>query len=304
MIDTEIKNLLSVCKLCPSACEVNRTAGQKGKCGEDSRLRIARAALHHWEEPCISGTCGSGTVFFTGCSLRCGFCQNQLISRGMHGQEISIQRLSDIFFELEQQGAHNINLVTPTHFIPQIKAALSKAKNAGLRIPIVYNSSGYEQVSGLILLDGLIDIYLTDIKFLSPEVSFRLAGTRDYFSAAEMALQEMHRQTGEPVLDTNGIMQKGVIVRHLMLPGYLFDTRNILHFLCENYANRIYISLMNQYTPPNEKTDHIPDRKLNKEHYERMITYLQDWGIDLAYVQEDGTADESFIPAFDFTGVK
>lgn len=303
MIKGDINQALSECRICPKNCGVNRNAGQVGKCGEDAHLRIARAALHHWEEPCISGTRGSGTVFFTGCSLQCGFCQNRLISYGQHGKRISIHRLSDIFLELAKQGAHNINLVTPTHFIPQIKEALLRAKNMGLCIPIVYNSSGYEEVYSLKQLDGLIDIYLTDIKFFSPEIAFKIAGSKDYFSAAKAALQEMYRQTGKSNLDETGMMKQGVIVRHLMLPGYLFDTRKILHFLCENYANQIYISLMNQYTPPKKKIDNIPDRMLSKEHYERMIAYLMDYEIELAYVQEDKTSDESFIPAFDYTGV-
>ena len=299
-----MNHMHSECRLCPQNCGVDRISGQIGKCGETSNLRIARAALHHWEEPCISGNCGSGTIFFTGCSLRCGFCQNHLISHGKHGKEISVQRLSEIFFELENQGAHNINLVTPTHFIPQIKTALLLAKKAGLCIPIVYNTSGYENVSGLKYLDGLIDIFLTDMKFFSPDISLRLAGTKNYFSFAQTALQEMYRQTGNPLLDKSGIMQRGVIVRHLMLPGYLFDSRKILQFLCDHYTNRAYISLMNQYTPPREKQNHIPDRKLDPRHYESMVSYLQDRGVDLAYIQEDGTCDESFIPAFDYTGVE
>ena len=243
---------LANCRLCPRNCGVNRLAGDRGACGMGADIKAARAALHFWEEPCISGTRGSGTVFFSGCSLHCSFCQNEPISRGRAGKNISIGRLCEIFFELKAQGAHNINLVTPTHFIPQITAALRMAKENGLNLPVVCNCGGYESVESLRIWDGLIDIYLPDLKFYSGRLSKSLCDAPDYFEKAAAALSEMFRQTGEPVFDADGLMKKGMIVRHLMLPGHLFDTRKILAYLCSTYGNRMYISLMNQYTPPAE----------------------------------------------------
>ena len=299
-------SLLENCRLCPRECGVNRLAGARGVCGMGAEITAARAALHFWEEPCISGTGGSGTVFFSGCSLHCCFCQNEPISRGRAGQIISIERLCEIFFELKAKGAHNINLVTPTHFIPQITSALRMAKENGLDLPIVCNCSGYENVEALRIWDGLIDIYLPDLKFYTKTLSKTMCGAPDYYEKASLALPEMFRQTGEPQFDKDGLMQKGMIVRHLMLPGHLFDTRQLLSYLCNTYGNKIYISLMNQYTPPvksREEGSTAPDHPLRKEHYETMIQFLIDHGQENAYTQENGTDSESFIPPFDLTGV-
>ena len=274
-------------------------------CDMGAEITAARAALHFWEEPCISGTNGSGTVFFSGCSLHCSFCQNEPISRGRAGKIISIERLCEIFFELKAQEAHNINLVTPTHFIPQITAALRMAKEKGLDLPIVCNCGGYENVEALRIWDGLIDIYLPDLKFYSSAISKMLCAAPDYFEKASAALTEMFRQTGEPQFDKDGLMQKGMIVRHLMLPGHLFDTRRLLSYLCDTYGNKIYISLMNQYTPPasaDTKPD-APDHPLREDHYEAMVRYLQELGQVNAFIQESGTDSESFIPPFDLTGI-
>ena len=297
---------LENCRLCPRECGINRLAGARGVCDMGAEITAARAALHFWEEPCISGTNGSGTVFFSGCSLHCSFCQNEPISRGRAGKIISIERLCEIFFELKAQEAHNINLVTPTHFIPQITAALRMAKEKGLDLPIVCNCGGYENVEALRIWDGLIDIYLPDLKFYAKTLSKTMCGAPDYFEKASLALPEMFRQTGELQFDKDGLMQKGMIVRHLMLPGHLFDTRRLLSYLCDTYGNRIYISLMNQYTPPAKSGaggSNAPDHGLREEHYEAMVQYLQGRGQKNAYIQESGTDSESFIPPFDLTGI-
>jgi len=301
---------LAHCMLCPRECGANRLSGERGVCGMGAQITAARAALHHWEEPCISGTCGSGTIFFSGCSLHCSFCQNEPISRGRVGREITVERLCEIFFELKAQGAHNINLVTPTHFIPQITEALRMAKDNGLELPIVCNCGGYESIDALRIWDGLIDIYLTDMKFFSASLSKAMCGAPDYFVRARAALAEMYRQTGDPAFSDDGLMQKGIIVRHLMLPGQLFDTRKILDFLCNTYGNHIYISLMNQYTPPSASENgadtqrsSAPARPLREDHYNVMIQYLVDHGQENAFIQEAGTDSESFIPMFDLTGI-
>ena len=311
---------LENCRLCPRECGINRIAGAKGVCGMGPEISAARAALHLWEEPCISGTNGSGAVFFSGCSLHCTFCQNEPISSGRAGRIISIERLSEIFFELKSQGAHNINLVTPTHFIPQITAALRTAKEKGLDLPIICNCLGYESVRALRIWDGLIDIYLPDLKFYSSSLSKSMCGTPDYFIKTCTALNEMFRQTGTPVFNSDGLMKKGMIVRHLMLPGQLFDTRRILSYLCSTFGNQIYISLMNQYTPPPVISEDnaslqtsgskfttsrakAPDHPLREEHYEAMVQFLVDLGQENAYTQENGTDSESFIPPFDLTGI-
>lgn len=294
---------LANCRLCPRNCGVNRLAGERGACGMGAEITASRAALHQWEEPCISGTRGSGTVFFSGCSLHCCFCQNEPISRGLAGKTISAGRLCDIFFELKAQGAHNINLVTPTHFIPQITEALRAAKEKGLGLPVICNCGGYENVETLRIWDGLIDIYLPDLKFYAKSAARTMCGAPDYFAKACAALAEMFRQTGVPVFDEDGLMKKGMIVRHLMLPGYLFDTRRILSYLCDTYGNNIYISLMNQYTPPVPDRKNAPDHPLRTDHYESMVQYLMDRGQENAYVQESGTDSESFIPPFDLTGI-
>ena len=316
MADTKLlAKYLTACRLCARNCRINRLAGERGACGMGSEITAARAALHFWEEPCLSGTRGSGTIFFTGCSLHCSFCQNRLVSSGNLGKEITAERLSEIFFELARQGAHNINLVTPTHFIPQITSAIRMAKQNGFTLPFICNCGGYESVEALKIWDGLIDIYLPDLKFCSGTLSQAMCGTADYFEIASKALEEMFRQTGCPVFDESTLMKKGMIVRHLMLPGQLFDTKRILSFLCKTYGNQIYISLMNQYTPPalisrlhsssgsQESHSPAPDRPLCSSHYDAMVLCLQEAGQENAYIQEAGTSSESFIPSFDLSGL-
>lgn len=293
------------CTLCPRNCHVNRLAGQVGFCGQTSDLTAARAALHFWEEPCISGENGSGTVFFSGCNLHCIFCQNHDIALGQKGKVVSTARLADVFLELQEAGAHNINLVTPTHFIPQIRSSLIEAKTMGLQIPIVYNTSSYEEVSSLRLLEGLIDIYLPDLKYFSPELSASYSHSPDYFEKASAAIAEMYRQVGAPVLDADtGMMKQGVLVRHLLLPGQTKDSKKILRYLHETYHNDIYVSIMSQYTPLSY-VEAIPElnRRVTPEEYSRVLFFAEAIGIEAGYVQEGEAADESFIPPFHYEGL-
>ena len=292
------------CALCPRECGVNRLEGRRGFCGQTAGLKVARAVLHMWEEPCISGSRGSGTVFFTGCHLGCVFCQNGQISRGSAGKEISVIRLARIFMELQEKGAHNINLVTPTHFVPHIIEALRISRKMGLKLPIVYNTGGFEKVDTLELLDGWIDVYLTDFKFMDVHLSGRYAHEEGYSFYAAKAREEMYRQTGEPVFDENGLMTKGIIVRHMVLPGQSMDSRQIVDFLYENYGDKIYLSLMNQYTPsgPLEKYPEL-QKRVKRQVYERLIGYTIRKGVENAYIQEGSTAKESFIPDFNGEGV-
>lgn len=296
---------MSDCTLCPRRCHANRAAGQTGFCGQTAQLRAARAALHFWEEPCISGDCGSGTVFFSGCSLQCIFCQNHEIALGESGKVISVERLSQIFLGLQDKGAANINLVTAGHFIPQICRALELSKADGLSIPIVYNTGSYEEAASLRLLEGLIDIWLPDLKYFSSDLSARYSSAPDYFQAATAAIAEMFRQTPAVVFDSKtGLMQRGIIVRHLMLPDQAADSKKILRYLHTTYGDAIYISIMNQYTPLAGVSE-IPElnRKVAPEEYRRVLDFADRIGIENGFMQEDGTAAESFIPPFDYEGV-
>lgn len=305
MTPEKITSYMSDCTLCPRRCHANRAAGQTGFCGQTAQLRAARAALHFWEEPCISGDCGSGTVFFSGCSLQCIFCQNHEIALGESGKVISVERLSQIFLGLQDKGAANINLVTAGHFIPQICRALELSKADGLSIPIVYNTGSYEEAASLRLLEGLIDIWLPDLKYFSGDLSARYSSAPDYFQAATAAIAEMFRQTPAVVFDSKtGLMQRGIIVRHLMLPGQAADSKKILRYLHTTYGDAIYISIMNQYTPLAGVSE-IPElnRKVAPEEYRRVLDFADRIGIENGFMQEDGTAAESFIPPFDYEGV-
>lgn len=296
--------LLENCKLCPRNCGADRLNGKRGFCGASDKLRVARAALHYWEEPCISGEIGSGTVFFSHCTLKCVFCQNYNISQCEWGKEITIERLSDIFLELQEKGALNINLVTPTHYVPQIIESLKIAKNKGLRLPIIYNSSGYEKVETIKLLKGYIDVYLPDIKYFDSKYSSKYSKANSYFQLALEAIKEMVNQVGEVEFNKDGIIKKGVIIRHLMLPGLLFDSKKIIDAIYKNFGDKVYISIMNQYTPL-ENVEKYPElnRSLNKKHYDAIIDYALELGIKNGFIQEDGTDKESFIPLFNFEGV-
>ena len=293
------------CGLCPRECKVDRTQGERGYCGQTAELYVARAALHQWEEPCLSGTIGSGTIFFTGCPLGCVFCQNLEIAAGNVVKKISVKRLAEIFLELQEQGAHNINLVTATHFVPQIAEALSLAKQNGLQIPIVYNTSSYEHVSTLRLLEGLVDIYLPDLKYRNEEWSLRYSHAADYFFYASKAIAEMVRQVGKPVFsEEDGLMKRGVIVRHLALPGKEEDSKEVIRYLYETYGEQIYISIMNQFTPmPGLREYPELNRVLTEQEYSRIVDYAIRLGVEQGYIQEGETAKESFIPSFDCEGV-
>ena len=291
--------LLENCKLCPRQCGVDRNTGVNGYCGMTAEVKIARASLHIWEEPCISGTNGSGTVFFTGCPMKCVFCQNRQIAIGSTGMKVSIKRLAEIFLELQKKGAHNINLVTPTHYVPQIVEALKSAKQKGLFIPIVYNTGSYEKVETLRLLEGLVDIWLPDCKYYDKELAARYSNAADYFEVANAAIAEMVRQAGEPIFE-DGLMKRGVIVRHMVLPGQTRDSRKIIEELYKQYGDGIYISIMNQYTPlpQMEKFPEI-NRRVTKREYDKVVDYAISINVENAFIQEGETAKESFIPDFE-----
>lgn len=285
------------CLLCPRKCGVDRNT-ETGFCRADNRVKIARAALHFWEEPCVSGKSGSGTVFFSHCTLKCVYCQNRKISTGGCGYYVTEDELAHIFIDLCEQGANNINLVTPTHYVRQIINALDIAKNNGFNLPVLYNCGGYENVETIKMLNGYIDIYMPDMKYFDDKYAIKYSSAPNYFETAAAALNEMYAQTGSVKLDENGIMKKGILVRHLMLPHLLFDTKKIMDYLREQYGDKIYISLMNQYTPM--AADNIPElnQKLNPKHYEAMINYCIEQGMENVFIQEGETASESFIPEF------
>lgn len=312
------------CTLCPRRCGADRESGQKGRCHADDKIRVARAALHYWEEPCISGKegsasrlGGSGAVFFSGCPLGCIYCQNRAISRGQAGKDISVERLAEIFLELERQGALNINLVTAGHYAPQVCTALRLAKREGLSLPVVWNSSGYETVETLRMLEGLVDIYLPDLKYLDPELAKACSHAEDYPEVAKAAIREMVRQQPHSRFAGESRMTAGVIVRHLLLPGHVREAKHVVSYLHETYGDQIYISLMNQYTPPGDingiartentlcPADNLDflARPVTKREYERLLDYAVQIGVTKGFYQEGGTAAESFIPAFDGTGV-
>lgn len=295
---------LEKCILCPRNCAVNRTVGNKGICGMSEQLMVAKASLHMWEEPCISGDNGSGTVFFSGCALKCVFCQNKPVSRGEVGKKISAERLAEIYLELMDKGAANINLVTADHYIPQVAKSLEIARNNGMNLPIVYNTSSYINVGSLSLLDGLIDIYLPDMKYMDPALSDKYSFAPDYPDAAKKAIEAMVNQVGKPIFAENGLMKKGVIVRHLVLPGHILDSKKVLRYLFDTYGDNIYISIMSQYTPCTnlEKYPEI-NRKLAKAEYDRIVGFAENIGIANAFIQEGEAASESFIPSFDCDGV-
>lgn len=292
------------CLLCPRKCGINRSTGQTGVCGVSSEIKVARAALHYWEEPCISGKRGSGAVFFSGCSLHCVFCQNREISDGKAGKLISKERLSDIFMELADKGANNINLVTPGQYIPDIVWAVNDAKSRGMKLPIIYNTSGYENVTELKLLEGIVDVYLPDFKYMDSTLSARYSRAKDYPSVAKQALSEMVRQQPDVVIDdAKGLIQKGVIVRQLLLPGHVNDAKAVLKYLYDTYHNHVYISMMSQFTPIALKDYPEINRTVTRREYERLVDYALEIGITNAFIQEGDVAKDSFIPAFDCEGV-
>ena len=290
--------------MCPRKCGINKSTGQTGVRGVSSEIKVARAALHYWEEPCISGKKGSGAVFFSGCSLHCVFCQNREISDGKEGKVISKERLSDIFIELVDKGANNINLVTPGQYIPDIVWAVNDAKSRGMKLPIIYNTSGYENVTELKLLEGIVDVYLPDFKYMDSTLSARYSRAKDYPSVAKQALSEMVRQQPDVVIDdATGLIQKGVIVRQLLLPGHVNDAKAVLKYLYDTYHDHVYISMMSQFTPIALKAYPEINRTVTRREYERLVDYALKIGITNAFIQEGDVAKDSFIPAFDCEGV-
>jgi len=292
------------CTLCPRECHVNRENKKRGYCGMDSRIYAARAALHMWEEPCISGEKGSGAVFFSGCGLRCIFCQNREIAIGKDGKEISVEKLGEIFLNLEKQGAANINLVTGAHYVPQIREALSIAKEKGLSVPVVYNSSGYEKVETLKLLEGYVDVYLPDFKYMEASLAEAFSNAPDYPERAKEAIEEMVRQTGKCVFNEEGYLEKGTIVRHLILPGHTVNSKKVLDYLHNTYGNKIFISIMNQYTPVYEQKVYKElNRKVTEREYKKVLDHALEIGVENGFWQTGDTAKESFIPSFNYEGL-
>ena len=335
------------CMLCPRECGVNRKKGEMGVCGQTAAIKAARAALHMWEEPCISGQNGSGTVFFSGCNLGCIFCQNHNIATGKAGIEISIERLAEIFLELQEKGANNINLVTAGHFVPQVVEALKLAKQQGLYLPVVYNTSSYEKVETLRLLEGYVNIYLPDLKYVDSTISSRYSHAADYFTCASAAIAEMVRQVGEPefvferaagkeggsaeflaaekkkiseqqnnmIFDAaeyqerseageSLLMRKGVIVRHLVMPDCVEDSKRVISYLLKTYGGRIFISIMNQYTPLPQCREYPElSRRVTEAEYDAVGDYAIELGIENGFIQEGDVAEESFIPEFDGEGI-
>ncbi len=296
-----MSSLYKECRLCARNCGVDRSIFT-GYCKMPEDMYIARAALHGWEEPCISGTGGSGTIFFSGCSLSCIFCQNRDISRGRIGKAVTPERLSEIMLELEQCGAHNINFVTPTHYIPTLAESIRLARRAGLNVPIVYNTGSYENVEALRLLEGLVDIYLPDLKYYTERTAEKLSSAENYPRVARAAIAEMYRQAGEAKFDSSGIMTRGMIVRILLLPGRVAEAKLSLKYLYDTYGDKIYISLMNQYTPMPDMKPPL-DRTVTREEYYQLLDYAEKIGVKNGFTQDFGTAEESFIPPFDLTGV-
>ena len=279
--------LLSRCELCPRRCGVDRKAGEKGFCGAGAVPRVASVNLHPWEEPPVSGTRGSGTIFFSGCTMRCVFCQNYPISRLGVGRDFSIGELADAMLDLQRRGAHNVNLVTPTHHAPAVVAALLRAVLEGFHLPLVYNTSGYERVEILKLLDGIVDVYLPDIKYSDPAQAAKWSGCADYVAANREALAEMWRQTGPPEMDFRGLMRRGMLVRHMVLPEDISGDRECLAFLAERFGPSVWVSLMSQYFPAHKAHELPPlDRKISVEEYGRASDLLDEFGLREGFVQD------------------
>lgn len=292
-----MEELLNKCEICPRKCKVNRNNGELGYCKASNKMKIGGYHLHMWEEPIITGKNGSGTIFFSYCNLRCAYCQNYDLSFDSVGKYITIERLSDIMLELQEMQAENVNLVTPTHYIPLIKNSIVLAKEKGLKIPIVYNTSGYESVESLKTLEGLIDIYLPDFKYYDNSLG-KYSSVADYFNITSLALKEMYRQVGKPKYNKKGILKKGVIVRHLVLPNNYQDSKKIINYLYQEYKDNIILSIMNQYTIT--KITKYPElnQKVDPKEYDNLIDYAYNLGIRNCFTQEEESQSESFIPKF------
>lgn len=295
---------LEKCEICPHQCLVNRNKGQVGRCKSTDKIKIALYSVHNFEEPCISGKNGSGTVFFSNCNLNCVYCQNYKISQDGFGKEITVKRLAQIFLEQQERKVNNINLVTPTSYIPQIIKAIKIAKNNGLKIPIVYNTNSYENIETLKMLEGYIDIYLPDLKYAENDLGKKYSKVDNYFEIATKAIKEMYNQVGSPVLDENGIMKKGLMIRHLVLPNNIENSKDVLKWLKENIDKKVYINVMAQYFPT-YKAKEIKElnRKLTKKEYEEIENYLYELDIEKGYIQELGEHEEEYVPNWDIKKV-
>lgn len=297
------QNILKECTLCNRNCKVNRFE-KLGVCMADSKVKIARAELHMWEEPPITFKNGSGTVFFSHCNLKCVFCQNHEISQEFKGLEVSIERLSEIFLELQEKGAENINLVTPTHYVPQIIETLDIAKKNGLTLPILYNTNGYDTLETIKSLDGYIDVYLPDFKYFKDDYALKYSKIKSYKDNLLPLLHEMFNQVGKPVFSEDGKLLKGMVIRHLMLPGLLFDSKKVIDTIYKTFGDDVFISIMNQYTPMHKACEYKEINKpLNPKHYDSLIEYAAFLGVKNAFIQESGTNTTSYVPSFEFQGV-
>ena len=293
---------LDECKICPHKCKINRNEGKIGRCRAGKNVKIALASIHNYEEPCISGNNGSGTVFFSNCNLNCIYCQNYEISQLGKGKEITVEHLAEIFINQQNKNVNNINLVTPTMYVPQIIEAIKIARKNGLNIPIIYNSNGYENVETIKMLDGYIDVYLPDLKYYSNEISKKYSNVDNYFETAVAAIKEMQKQVGNPVFDENGIIKKGVIIRHLILPNHILNTKNILRYIKENFDEDTYISVMAQYFPTYKaKENDKINRKITKKEYKEVEEYLYCLNLKNGYIQELGDHEEEYVPTFDLS---
>lgn len=302
--DDTMNSMLRACRLCPRSCGADRTGGETGFCRAGALPRIALASLHHWEEPCISGARGSGTVFFSRCNLACIFCQNHKISQDDQGADVSISRLAAIFLEQQDRGAHNLNLVTPTPYVPQTIEALRIARRSGFNLPVVYNTSAYETIETINALAGWVDIYLPDLKYHDNALATRYSQAPDYFDHALRAIGAMMEQTGPCVFDGDGLLRRGVLIRHLALPGHSADSRRILAAIRERFGPDTWFSLMNQYAPqPGSAAFPELRREITEDEYDELIEYALSLGLENGFIQEPGAASEEYIPIFDLTNV-
>ena len=294
---------LQACRICPRACGVDRWA-ERGYCGAGALVKVARAALHHWEEPCLSGERGSGTVFFSYCNLRCVFCQNYRISQEGFGAELTSEELAEVFLHLQELGAHNLNLVTPTPYVPQIREALILAKHNGLTLPVVYNSNAYETVESLRSLEGLVDVYLPDLKYFSAALSIKYSHAPDYFALATLAITEMHRQVGNPLFDSSGMLLRGLMIRHLLVPGLYYDSQQVIRWVLTHLPREVHLNLLGQYIPLGRAAEYPEiNRRLSRKRYEQLVEFALLHGWVSGYAQEHGSAAEAYVPEFNLDGL-
>lgn len=296
--------MLNECRICPRNCKVNRLDGKIGYCKATDKIKLALVSIHNYEEPCISGKKGSGTVFFSNCNLRCIYCQNHEISQENVGKEVSIERLAQIFLEQQERNVNNINLVTPTMYVYQIIEAIKIARKNGLKIPIIYNSNGYENIDTIKALEGYIDVYLPDLKYYSNEISVKYSDAPNYFDIATKAIKEMYKQVGKIKLDENGLIKKGVIIRHLILPNHIQNTKNILGWINDNFKNDVLVSVMAQYFPTYKaKQEKLLNRKISIKEYKEVESYMYLIGLENGYMQDLGKHEEEYVPKFNLSNI-